>query len=90
MVGVGQDLAYRVEAVDPDAKDAGKLVYSLSPGPRGMVLDRATNMLHFTATSDQVGVHRVDLRAADPLGLVGYQSFWLRVSLRRAVRGWAD
>lgn len=75
----GQAYSYQVAATDPDGET---LTYGLvAPVPAGMTIDPATGLIVWTPKASQVGSHAVTVRATDPSGLFGSQSFTVAVTL---------
>jgi hypothetical protein len=69
--------SYDVDAIDAEG---GVLTYTLDTGPAGMSINTATGLIAWTPTSAQVGVHSVAVRATDPLGASGTQTFEITVA----------
>ena len=72
---VGDAYAYAIEAEDPDG---GPLTFSLSRGPRNMVLDGS--ILRWSPIASQRGEQQVTVEAIDALGAATAQSFTLLVT----------
>lgn len=67
---------YVAQAFDDDGQ---LLTYSITSGPSSMTIDAATGEILWTPSLNDVGNHRVILRATDPYGLFVEQSFQIEV-----------
>ena len=74
---VGETLAFRLFATDPDAGDI--LTFSLLSGPAGMGVNANTGDLAFTPAIGQVGTTSVTARVTDSGGLFDNGAFTLEV-----------
>lgn len=62
----GLQYFYDVNAADPDIGD--NLQYSVVRGPEGMTIDRTTGEVRWTPSEQQIGKHRVAVKATDSSG----------------------
>ena len=76
---LGETLAFRLFATDPDAGDV--LTFSLLSGPTGMGVNPTTGDLAFTPAASQVGTTSVTARVTDSGGLFDDETFALEVRL---------
>ncbi len=72
----GKAYSYDVDATDAD-NDA--ITYSLTTKPTGMQIDSGTGLITWTPGTGQIGNHNVTVRAEDPKGGKGTQSYELSV-----------
>jgi len=77
----GLPYAYAARATDPEGE---AVLYSLMQAPAGMGINGTTGAIGWTPTTAQVGAHPVTVRAADPGGLAGTQSFTVTVAAANA------
>jgi hypothetical protein len=70
---------YRLD-LGADDSDNDPVLWTLVEGPQGMALGSRTGVLTWLPTGDQVGDHTVVVRAEDPFGAVGTQTFTVSVS----------
>lgn len=75
-VNSGETYQYQVTASDADGDD---ISYSLFQAPAGMSINETTGLLTWLTAQTDVGAHDVEVRAADPEGLFGSQSYQLTV-----------
>ncbi len=68
--------AYDATAEDPDADP---VLWELVTGPAGMSMDARRGALRWSPTRDALGAQAVTIRATDPFGATGEQSFDLQV-----------
>lgn len=74
---VGQLYTYAVVAIDPDPGDT--VTFSLDVMPTGMTIDPATGLIQWTPLPTQLGRNAVTVRARDPAGASGTQSYNVNV-----------
>ncbi len=74
-----QPLHIRIDGSDPDAEDAGKLVFSAENLPRDAQFDAATRTFTWTPSYAQSGTYEVLFRVSDPSGLLHTQSLRITV-----------
>ncbi|GAB5404689.1 MAG: hypothetical protein Aurels2KO_29200 [Aureliella sp.] len=75
-IEAGRTYRYTAAASDPDGQP---LVYSLVSGPEGASIDSVTGELSWPTTAENVGQHRMIVRASDPHGLYVEQPFSVTV-----------
>jgi hypothetical protein len=73
----GVAYSYDVNATDPTGEAVS---YSLTQAPAGMSISATSGLIAWMPSTGQVGSHGVTVRAADPGGLAGTQTFTLNVS----------
>ncbi len=76
---VGAPYSCDADADDPDAGDV--VLYHLASAPAGMTIDHASGVIAWTPAAEQVGAHRVRVRAQDDHGEVAFQEFVVVVSV---------
>jgi hypothetical protein len=69
--------SYKVEATDPD--NDMPLRYSLKAGPKGMRVDSVLGKVFWQPTSDQTGVHSIEVAVSDAMGATSVQIFEITV-----------
>lgn len=60
-----EEIRYQLVGSDPDAEDAGKLVYSADNLPEGAALEAATGLFTWTPTFEQSGSYQLTFRVSD-------------------------
>ncbi len=78
LTGIEAGDVYRYTAQARDT-DGDALRYSLVSGPSTASIDSVTGQLTWTATSGDVGLHRITIRATDTFGAFSEQTFDLKV-----------
>ncbi len=68
----GKQYLYDAEARDGNGDT---VIFELAEGPQGMAIDATTGMLAFTPDGTQLGIYRVGIRAKDPFGDKGLQTY---------------
>lgn len=68
---------YAIEARDPD--NDGSLRYALQKGPKGMRVDSVIGKVVWQPTSDQAGVHPIEVAVSDASGATSVQKFEITV-----------
>src|SRR5690606_14633528 len=79
----GRTYQHTARAMDPDGDT---LDYSIVAGPAAMTVDAQSGKVTWATSADDVGNHRVVLRATDPFGLVVEQAFTVEVRATLANR----
>ena len=74
---IDQQYQYKVTATDPDNDP---LAWVLDTAPTGMSIDEETGILLWEPTSQQVGIHDVNVRVVDAQGGFSTQGFTLGVN----------
>ncbi len=75
-IAAGSTYIYRARAVDAEQQP---LSYSVVVGPEAMTIDSTTGVVGWVTTLENIGSHRVVLRATDPYGLFVEQAFEIQV-----------
>jgi hypothetical protein len=68
---------YEVQAHDPD--NDGPLRYAIKTGPKGMRIDSVLGKVVWQPTSDQAGVHPIEIAVSDAGGATSVQIFEITV-----------
>ncbi len=76
-VWTNDGFSYAVEARDPD--NDVPLRYALKTGPTGMRVDSVLGRVFWQPTSDQTGVHPIEIAVSDALGATSVQIFEITV-----------
>jgi len=63
--------------VESDQDGTGEVVYSLASAPDDMTIDPANGRLSWLPPAEQTATERIIVRATDPAGNTGYQTFYL-------------
>jgi len=71
--------SYEVQANDPD--NNGPLRYALKTGPKGMRVDSVIGKVVWQPTSDQTGVHPIEIAVSDAAGATSVQIFEITVKV---------
>jgi len=69
--------SYEVRAHDPD--NDGPLRYAIKTGPKGMRIDSVLGKVAWQPTSDQAGVHPIEIAVSDAAGATSVQIFEITV-----------
>jgi hypothetical protein len=72
-----EGFSYDVRARDPD--NDGPLRYAIKTGPRGMRVDSVLGKVVWQPTSDQTGVHPIEIAVSDAAGATSVQIFEITV-----------
>lgn len=70
------EYSYQVVAEDPDEEE---VVYTLTGGPAGMTIDRASGLIQWPVPRNLDGEFVVRIEARDPEGMVSHQEYLLKL-----------
>jgi hypothetical protein len=70
--------SYQCRAEDPDSEE---LIFSITSGPQGMIIDPRTGMVSLKINKEHAGTHQVEITAQDQQGLKDTQKYTLTLSI---------